>query len=255
MGYLRSIGIQAVGGTGAFNLEIAWIRAMSFEARFDIEDEEVTFIQDIDALGIYKEDLMKFHIIQHQYFIDDFPDPFRFEDNGVFDDDVYLGPPRSQREHFGKLPPDLLRYIDVIDDVPLSIDAQKYLHYYLDADDMFMFENYLSDKLIGETKAIQQLFKPNAIAISDATNNLLYNQLKNQSKHNQYLTSGVYHNENIHRDTRPDTIAESTFGFKDMRQTSNNPITVLTQRRRDLLRFSVPEHLRERVVGKWPHLI
>lgn len=256
--YLRSLAIQAIGSTGSFKLEIAWIRAMSFNARFDINDEDISFIQDIDALGLYKEDLLKFHIIQHQYFIDAFPDPFRYEDNGVFDDNVYLGPPRSQRQHFGEyIPPDLLKYIDVIDDIPLSLTTQKYLNYYLDSDDMYMFENYLSDKLIGTTKAIQHLYKYDSLSISDATNNLLYNQLKNQSRHNQYLSSGVYHTENIHRTLRTEetTVSKMPFVFKDIRQTSNSPITILTQRRRELLRFSVPEHLRERVVGKWPQLV
>ena len=120
-----------------------------------------------------------------------------------------------------------------------------------------MIENYLSDKLIGTTKAIQHLYKYDSLSISDATNNLLYNQLKNQSKHNKYLTSGVYHNENIHRTLRTEntTFNKLPFIFNDIKQTSNAPITILTQRRRELLRFSVPEHLRERVVGKWPQLV
>eukprot|EP01083_Nonionella_stella_P063494 164982_1 len=254
--YVRSIAIQAIGCTGAFNLEVQWIRAMAFEARFDVEDEDVTFIQDIDALGIYKEDLLKFHIIQHQYFIDDFADPFRFEDNGVFDDNVYLGTPRAQRQHFGNIiAPDLLRYVDVIDDIPCSEETQRYLDYYLDDDDMYMAQNYLNQKLIGDSKAIQQIFRHDSWSISQATNNLLFNQLKTQSKHNQYLVSGVYHNENIHRYKPPDAATKTPFLFKDIKQTSNNPITVLTQRRRELLRQSVPQHLRERVVGKWPHLV
>ena len=249
-----------MGATGPFHLEVQWIRAMAFEARFDVEDEDASFISDVDALGLYKEDLLKFHIVQHQYFIDDFPDPFRFEDNGVFDDAVYLGPPRSQREHFGKLPPELLSYIDVVDDIPLSLEAQKALHYYLDSDDMLMLENQLSQKLIGTTKAIQQMpFTTDTVAISDATNNLLFQQLKNSRIHRNDLQSGVYHNLQIHR--VPDQIGgtgmggggiqkKAPFVFQDMQQTSNAPITVLTRRRRDLLRSTVPNHLRERVVGK-----
>ena len=255
--YVRSIGIQAIGATGSFNLEIAWIRAMSFNARFDIQDENITFIQDIDALGLYKEDLLKFHIIQHQYFIDDFPDPFRFEDNGVFDDNVYLGTPRSQRQHFSKLQPDLLKYIDIIDDIPNINNIDLNIDYYLDNDDIYMFENYLSNKLIGTTKAIQQLHKNDSLSISIATNNLLYQQLKTQSTHNQYLSSNIYHNQNIHRTliNEQTTFNKPTFIFNDIKQTSNTPITILTRKRRDLLRLSVKPHLREREVGKFPRLI
>ena len=131
---------------------------------------------------------------------------------------------------------------------------------------MLMFENELSGKLIGTTKAIQQMpFTTDSVAIADATNNLLFQQLRNKGIHRNDLQSAVYHNLQIHR--VPDSLVDGGGGggggvqqkgpflFQDVQQVSNAPITVITRRRRELLRTAVPQHLRERVVGKWPHLI
>ena len=89
--WLQGISIQAVGRTGPFHLEVQWIRAFRQDARIDIENENEDFIQDIDALGIYERDILKMELIQQQYFQQEFPDPFRFEDDGVFDRKTYVG--------------------------------------------------------------------------------------------------------------------------------------------------------------------
>lgn len=244
--YVRSIGIQAVGSIGEFHLEVQWIRAFRDDARFDLEDEEIVFIQDLDGMGLYERDLLNIHVIQHQFFSDMFPDPFRLEDNGVFDDFQYLGPPRSQREHFSKLDVNLLKYIDLPDDIPLhhlSEDDQREL-LALDNNEMLMLESYVNDRMIGKTKAVQHLYKHDNEAIETVTNDLLISQLKRE-----VASKGSIFFKLKKEYTRP------PFRFQDFTQISAAALESVTQKRRSLLRELIPRHLRERDSNtRWPKL-
>ncbi|ETO12419.1 hypothetical protein RFI_24957 [Reticulomyxa filosa] len=139
--WLRGIGIMAIGKTGPFHLEVKWIRAFSNEARFDVEDEEMLFIQDLDAMGLSQSELAKFHLIQHQYFYPDFPNPFQFEDDGVFEVQTYLGPARIQRQVFAKMDPDLIKYVDAPDLLPIPSTVAKDMQL---IDGLFFFSNILT---------------------------------------------------------------------------------------------------------------
>ena len=87
-------------------------------------------------------------------------------------------------------------------------------------------------------------YKDDNELIANVTNELLYKQLERE--HSQ-LGHPFFQ---IHKSQ-----TKIPFLFTDITQTPNTPIQVLTQQRRKLLRQLVPYHLRERDVGKHPHLV